>query len=146
MNELLKKTDSGTTTTQYSGTVFIADDDPDILDQLRMILESMSLEVFSADTQEKAEALIASRRPDLVVFDLMMENMDSGFILSHRLKSKYPDVPVIMVSGVAQEAGLRFDTKSSEMQNWIKADVFLDKQIRPEQLKAEVTRLLNANR
>ncbi len=130
---------------KLSGTVFVADDDPDILEQLRMILESMGLEVITSETQEKAEELIASRRPDLVIFDLMMENMDSGFILCHRMKQAYPDVPIIMVSAVAQDAGMRFDTKSSEMKNWIKADAFLDKQIRPEQIKAEVTRLLNEN-
>jgi len=131
---------------KLSGTVFIADDDPDILEQLRIILEGMGLDVFSADTQKEAEEMIANGTPDLVIFDLMMENMDSGFILCHRLKQKHPDVPIIMVSAVAQEAGMRFDTKSSEMQNWIKADAFLDKQIRPEQIKAEVTRLLNESR
>ncbi len=131
---------------KLSGTVFVADDDPDILDQLRMILEAMGLDVITADTQEKTEALIAEQRPDLVIFDLMMENMDSGFILCHRMKQKYPDVPIIMVSAVAQDAGMRFDTKSSEMKNWIKADAFLDKQIRPEQLQAEVSRLLNESR
>ncbi len=131
---------------KLSGTVFIADDDPDILEQLRMILEGMGLDVESADTQKQAEEMIANGKPDLVIFDLMMENMDSGFILCHRLKQKHPDVPIIMVSAVAMEAGMRFDTKSSEMQKWIKADAFMDKQIRPEQIKAEVTRLLNESR
>ena len=128
---------------QLTGTVFIADDDPDILEQLKMIIESMGLDVVTCDSQEKAESLIASSKPDLVIFDLMMENMDSGFILCHRMKQNHPDVPIIMVSAVAQEAGRRFDTKSDEMKNWIKADAFLDKQIRPEQIKAEVARLLN---
>jgi len=140
MNHPLEQTD------KLTGTVFIADDDPDILEQLRMILEGMGLEVFSANSQQEAEEMIANGKPDLVIFDLMMENMDSGFILCHRLKQKHPDVPIIMVSAVAKEAGMRFDTKSSEMQDWIKADAFLDKQIRPEQIKMEVTRLLNESR
>lgn len=130
--------------TKLSGTVLVADDDPDILDQLTMILESMGLKVIAMDSQETAETFLARSRPDLVISDLMMEKMDSGFILCHRVRQKYPDVPIIMISGVAQETGMRFDTQSNEMQEWIKADAFLNKQIRPEQLQAEVRRLLHA--
>lgn len=132
-------------TADLAGTVMIADDDPDILEQLTMIIENMGLKVSALESQEEAEKYLETHRPDLVISDLMMETVDSGFILCHRVKQKYPDVPIIMVSGVAQETGLRFDTKSSEMQKWIKADAFLDKQIRPEQIQAEVRRLLNAH-
>ena len=115
-------------------TVLIADDDIDLLEQLRMQLESMNFAVESAESQNEAEQLLEKMKPDLVIYDLMMENQDSGFVLSYKTKKKYPDVPVILVTSVTSE--------TEEMRSWIKADVILDKDIRFEQLKGEIDRLL----
>jgi DNA-binding NtrC family response regulator len=123
-------------------TVLIADDDIDLLEQLRMQLESMNFAVESAESQNEAEQLLEKMKPDLVIYDLMMENQDSGFVLSYKTKKKYPDVPVILVTSVTSETGLKFDTATEEMRSWIKADVILDKDIRFEQLKGEIDRLL----
>ena len=126
--------------------ILVIDDDPS---GTELLITLLGLEGFQGSRLENwADPLadVERQRPDLVIFDLMMENMDSGFILSHRMRRTYPEVPIIIVSAVAQDAGMRFDTKSAEMKDWIKADVFLDKQIRPEQIQAEVSRLLHANR
>ncbi|MFH1569355.1 MAG: response regulator, partial [Gemmatimonadota bacterium] len=74
--------------------------------------------------------------------DLMMEEMDSGFALAHRLKTLYPDTPVILLTAVAAETGLHFGVTTADEQAWIKADTFMDKPVRPEQLKGEIERLL----
>jgi len=123
-------------------TVLIADDDIDLLEQLKIQLESMHFVVESAESQNEAERLLEKFRPDLAIYDLMMENQDSGFVLSYKTKKKYPDVPVILVTSVTSETGLKFDTATEEMRSWIKADAILDKDIRLEQLKGEIDRLL----
>jgi two-component system, OmpR family, response regulator len=123
-------------------TVLIADDDIDLLEQLKMQLESMNFSVEMAESQNEAELLLDKIKPDLAIYDLMMENQDSGFVLSYKTKKKYPDVPIILVTGVTSETGLKFDTATEEMRSWIKADVILDKDIRFEQLKGEIDRLL----
>jgi hypothetical protein len=70
-----------------------------------------------------------------------MENDDSGFILSYRCKSKYPEVPIIIATNVAAETGISF--RLQEQSNWIKADLYLEKGIQTEQLHESVTKLLN---
>jgi CheY-like chemotaxis protein len=72
----------------------------------------------------------------------MMENLDSGFILSYKTKKKYPDVPVIIVTAVTSDTGMMFGVDTAEEKSWIKADLYLEKGLRPEQLKLEMTRLL----
>jgi len=89
--------------------------------------------------------LIKNLKPDIAILDLMMENLDGGFALAYHLKKKYPDVPIIICSAVANETGIEFDATSDEEKSWIKADYFLSKPIRFEQLRTEIERLLKKN-
>ncbi len=123
-------------------TILIVDDDVDYLFQLKFAVKAMGFEVITADTQKEAESIIEKMRPDLAILDLMMENQDTGFILSHKIKNLYPDVPVIIASAVTAETGMLFDVTTEEEQDWIKADLFLDKGIRKDQLHKEINKLL----
>lgn len=130
--------------TNHKKTILIVDDDPDYLVQLKMKLQQFGFEVIIAEGQAEAERVLEAVRPDLAILDLMMESEDSGFILSFKLKKKYPDVPVIIATGVTAETGMNFDTGSEGDRNWIKADLFLDKGIRSDQLLKEINRLLKS--
>jgi hypothetical protein len=46
------------------------------------------------------------------------------------------------VTGVAHETGYTFDAATAEMRRWVQADAVLDKDIRFEQLAAEIARLV----
>ncbi len=122
--------------------VLVVDDDPDFRQQLRMQLEAAGYEVTTAEGETAADALLETMKPDLVILDLMMERADGGFALSYRLKKRYPDVPVVMVTGVQHETGLDFTTDTPAERAWIKADAVLGKPVRFEQLKRELSRLL----
>jgi two-component system, OmpR family, response regulator len=123
-------------------TILVVDDDQDILEQMKMHIEGFGFEVVTADGQVEAEKLIETMKPDLALIDLMMENKDSGFILSYRIKKKYPDTPVIIATAVTSETGLMFSVESEEDKNWIKADLYLEKGLRPDQLHREINKLL----
>lgn len=125
-------------------TVLLIDDDHDFLYQQQVALEQAGYQVAIADNRKAAEETINTSRPDLVVMDLMMEEPDTGFSLCYFIKKLYPDLPVIMVSGVTSETGLSFDATTSEERDWIKADIFLAKPIRFEQLLAEVQHFLGS--
>jgi CheY-like chemotaxis protein len=128
--------------TQPKGLALVVDDDADSREQLVLYLEQLGFTVRSAASQAEGEQLIESLEPRLAVFDLMLEHHDSGFVLAHRMKRKAPDVPVILVTAVAAETGMRFNDAGPRERSWVKADVVLDKGIRFEQLKREVERLL----
>lgn len=122
--------------------IFIADDDEDYLFQLRTMVEGFGFRVVVAESQREAEEMLQQVKPDLAIFDLMMESEDSGFILSYKLKKRYPDVPVIVATAVSSETGISFGVGSDEERKWIKADLYLEKGIRADQLHKELVKLL----
>jgi two-component system, OmpR family, response regulator len=124
-------------------TILIVDDDMDYLFQTQVKLENFGFKTITADSQKEAELILEKTKPDLAILDLMMENEDSGFILCYKMKKKYPDVPIIIATGVAAETGITFDITNEENRKWIRADLFLDKGIRSDLLKAEIERLLS---
>lgn len=123
-------------------TILIADDDPDYLYQTVFNLEKAGYSTMAVESQSEAEAVIARHKPDLAIFDLMMENDDSGFILCYKLKKKYPDVPVILVTAVSRETGMSFRIDSEQDKSWIRADLYLEKGIRPEELDQAIMKIL----
>ncbi len=125
-----------------SKLVLLVDDDSDYLFQMELKLKGFGLEVVTADGQYEAERILNDLKPDLAILDLMMENEDSGFILAYKIKRKYPEVPIIIATAVTAETGMSFDVRTDENRQWIKADVFLDKGIRTDQLQREINKLL----
>lgn len=123
-------------------TVLLVDDDSDFLFQQRLKLEAAGYHVLSAAGGSEAERLLGQQRPDVAVVDLMMENPDAGFTLCYHIRKRDPSIPVILVSSVNSETGFNFDTATDEERSWIKADAFLAKPIRFEQLKGEIDRLV----
>lgn len=122
--------------------ILLVDDDEDFLFQHRIQLENAGFLVTTASTRAEAEALADQARPDLAILDLMMEQHDDGFVLSHHLKRKVPELPVILVTAVTSETGISFKPTTGAERAWVGADAFLSKPIRFEQLKREVDRLL----
>ena len=123
-------------------TILIVDDDMDYLFQIRLKLEQFGYKTITADSQREAELILEKTRPDLAILDLMMENEDSGFILCYKMKKKFPELPIIIATGVAAETGITFDINDENNRKWIKADRFLEKGIRSEKLKEEIEKLL----
>jgi two-component system, OmpR family, response regulator len=128
--------------TNSNKTILIVDDDIDYLFQLKLQVEKFGFKVIVAESQKEAENLLVSVKPDLAILDLMMENDDSGFILCYKMKRKYPDVPIIIATAVAAETGMTFGISTEQERKWIRADLYLEKGIRPDQLHKEILKLL----
>jgi len=124
--------------------LLLVDDDQDVLDQLSLALRAEAYDVVTAQGRQEGEEILLQAQPDLAIVDLMMEEMDSGFVLCHEIKKLYPDTPVIMLTAVTAATGLDFHAQSKEARAWVKADALLDKPVRFEQLKEEVRRLLQS--
>ena len=122
--------------------ILIIDDDADYLFQMELQVRNFGYEVITASNQEEGEKVLDTLKPDLAIVDLMMESKDSGFILSYKIKKKYPEVPVIIASAVTAETGMNFAVETEDDRSWIKADKFLEKGLRPDQLQREINKLL----
>ena len=84
-----------------AGTVLLVDDDEDMLKLLSKWLQGADFAPLLASSGEEALRLLASARPDMVVTDLFMEEMD-GMTLVTRIHAENPLTPVIMLSGQAR--------------------------------------------
>jgi DNA-binding response OmpR family regulator len=124
--------------------ILIIDDDVDFLHQIRFHLQNIGYHVSTADSQKEGEKYLETQKPDLLIVDLMMENEDSGFIIAYKSKKKYPEVPVIIATAVTSETGIIFGVNHTEEKNWIKADLYLEKNLRPDQLEREIKKLLKS--
>jgi len=122
--------------------ILVVDDDPDILEQITAVLIAAGYDVTAADGRSAAEEAILKMKPDLAILDLMMEEKDSGFVLSYQIKKLYGAIPIILLTAVAGATGLSFNDQNRDARSWIKVDTIMDKPVRPEQLRAEVSRLL----
>jgi DNA-binding response OmpR family regulator len=83
--------------------VLVVDDDATVSDVVRRYLERADFEVTLAADGPGALAAAAAHRPDLVVLDLMLPGMD-GLEVCRRLRERDPDLPVVMLTALGEEA------------------------------------------
>ena len=131
-------------TTESAKTILFVDDDIDLVAANKLQLERAGFNVITAPSQQAAQEILATLRPDLAIVDLMLEYRDSGFSLCHYIKKKDATIPVILVTGVTSETGLEFDAATQEERSWVKADAMLAKPVRFEQLLLEIEQLLKS--
>ena len=88
--------------------VLAVDDEPDMLELLRDMLESSSnVKLIEAGNAFTAGAKLVEERPDLVLLDFMMPELD-GFEFTRFIRQdpRFKDVPVIAVTGLRGEADM----------------------------------------
>ncbi|MCF6326681.1 MAG: sigma-54 dependent transcriptional regulator [Devosiaceae bacterium] len=80
--------------------ILIVDDEADIRDLIAGILEDEGFETRTAHDADSALAEIAIRRPALVFLDIWMQGSRlDGLQLLDEFQSRYPEMPVVMISG-----------------------------------------------
>lgn len=77
-------------------TILAVDDDPNILELVRITLSAASYKVMKAKNGREALELMEREVPDLAVVDVMMPEMD-GYTLTKKLRSEW-DIPVLLLT------------------------------------------------
>jgi CheY-like chemotaxis protein len=86
-------------------TVLIVDDEFGGSDVLAAALEDEGYRVFTAANGRRALERLAENKPDLVISDFMMPLMNGAQLgLAMRSDPRYRDIPMIMISAVAEES------------------------------------------
>lgn len=83
--------------------ILCIDDDQEILDSLRTILETKNYLVKEADTYESAIKEFDNTKPDFVLVDLMMDKIDAGMKIVKNIRELDKKVPVYLLSGVGNQ-------------------------------------------
>ncbi len=96
--------------------ILCVDDDPDVLDTLRTILEANGYTMVEAATAEEGLKTFKEANPDFVLVDLMMESVDAGRNLVKEMKLAGNSAPVYMLSSVGDELADNVDTNELGLQ------------------------------
>jgi CheY-like chemotaxis protein len=97
---------------EHKPVILYVDDDPDYLEVLRTILEANGYEMVEAASGEEGLEVYKNAKPDLVIVDLMMEEVDTGTNFAKELRLLGNTVPVYMLSSVGEGMNLAGDYAS----------------------------------
>ena len=78
-------------------TILVVDDDVELSDGLRMVLEKQGHRVIQARDGQQGQKQVYQQRPDLVILDMMMPRMGGYPVLEH-FKNKPDAPPIIMIT------------------------------------------------
>src|SRR5438045_1057752 len=110
-------------------TILVVDDEPKIVQLVRDYLEHAGFGVLSAADGQTALAIVRSSKPDLIVLDLGLPQMD-GLDVTRALR-KYSNVPIIMLTA-------RVDESDKLLGLELGADDYITKPFSPKELVARV--------
>ncbi len=115
--------------------ILIIDDDVDFLTVNSMALEASGFAVDTADNPRLGVEKALAHPPDLILQDLMMEELHSGFAVIGELHNhpETRDVPVIMITAVTTETGFRVD-QDGQIPDWLHVVDYLNKPVDPVKL------------
>jgi DNA-binding response OmpR family regulator len=111
--------------------ILLVDDDLDLLEQNKILLESKGFNVVTAEGSKKGWEVFKQELPDAAILDLIMEEHDSGFILSYKIKKDEhgKKIPVFILTSATYVTGFKFGASTEEEKEWLKCDGILNKPI-----------------
>jgi CheY-like chemotaxis protein len=129
--------------------ILIIDDDPDIVEAMKIILESKGYKIDSANNGTSGLKKIKENKPDLIILDVMMADDTEGFRVANKLKSKDPkseykefiNIPVIMITAINDTSEIKYSLQDDK--EYVPVDEWLDKPVHPDKLLKTVGNLLN---
>jgi len=121
------------------------DDDRDLVQSIRIVLESRNYTVRSAFSGKEGYSRIQEKAPNLIILDVMMATDTEGFDLAYKLRNdpRYHSIPIIMVTAfpkkMAEEGPDKFQHILGE--SW-PVSQFIEKPVDPELLLSSVDSVL----
>ncbi len=126
--------------------ILIIDDDPDVVEAMRLPLQAQGYQVSKASSGAEGLQKIKELKPDLIILDVMMDTTTEGFQVSLALRSPdpqseyatYQNIPIMMVTAIHTTTPLRFGPDK----DYLPVDAFIEKPIDPDVLLAKVAELV----
>ncbi len=90
--------------------ILVIDDDRDILEAAKIMLETEGFAVETASNSKQGLAKVEALKPDLILVDMMMETVDAGARLAGEIKLSGCKAPVILLSSIGDATSYNLDT------------------------------------
>jgi len=134
--------------------VLVVDDDPDIVEILRLVLQTEGYQVLTAHSAADAFAKLEATPPNLILLDVMMPEGTEGFQFVWRLRNEYaPELaqtPIIILSAIHETTKLRFYPEETDGTykpgEYLPVQAWLDKPIQVAALLRTVEQALGYSR
>ncbi|MDZ7762967.1 MAG: response regulator [Melioribacteraceae bacterium] len=116
-----------------------------LLEQNKLLMESKGFEVVTAETGEEAFEIFQKEKPDAAVLDLIMEEHDTGFVLSYKMKKTDlgKRIPIFILTSATYDTGFKFDVETEDEKEWIKCDGILNKPVVVDELIEKIENSMN---
>lgn len=118
--------------------VLVVDDDPDVVDACRLVLESKGHTVVCAYSRTEGMKSLQQNKPDLLLLDVMMEQPDDGLAMAQELRRTGYKSPILMLTNISKITGIEYG-KDKDL---VPVDAFIEKPVSAAKLAAKVAELL----
>lgn len=126
--------------------ILIIDDDPDVVEAMRLPLQANGYQVSHASSGAEGLQKVKELNPNLIILDVMMDTTTEGFQVSLALRNpdpkseyaEYKAIPIMMVTAIHTTTPLRFGPDK----DYLPVDTFIEKPIDPDVLLSKVAELL----
>jgi DNA-binding response OmpR family regulator len=119
--------------------ILIVDDDPDVVEACRLVLESANHTVTSAASRAEGMQALAADAPDLLILDVIMDEPDDGIAMAQELRRTGFKQPILMLTSIGKVTGLTYGSDA----DLVPVDDFVEKPADPATLVAKVAALLS---
>ncbi len=122
--------------------ILIIDDDIDIQNAMKVVIEKDGHEVFTAEDGPSGIAAAKAHQPDLILLDVMMNYQDEGFQTAYQMRQddELKAIPIVMITSVGKVTG--FDFNKNKDSDFLPVEDFIEKPVDPEKLRNLVRKYL----
>jgi len=92
--------------------ILVIDDDPDILDSVKAILDANGFNTVTAQSGKDGIQAFSTEKPDLVLADMMMESVDEGSKVANKIRESDKQVPIFLLSSIGAATSMNIDPAS----------------------------------
>jgi len=114
--------------------ILVIDDEPVVLNSCRKVLEEDGFDVYLVPSADEALKAMKKEGFDLLLVDVKMPKHD-GIYLMQKVKEKWPDVPIIVMSGYPTPDTITDGAKMG-------ADAFIAKPFTPDELLETIRQVI----
>lgn len=134
--------------------ILVVDDDPDIVESIKLVLAANNFHVTTAGNAEDGLARARADRPDLILLDVMMPEGTEGFEFVWELRADSDaavnNTPIVVLTAIHDTTELRFYPEQSDSTykegEYLPVQGFIDKPVEPRSLLAKIDKVLNVPR
>jgi CheY-like chemotaxis protein len=130
--------------------ILVIDDDPDLVEVVRLTLETKDYQVFSAASSTEGLKKVKEINPDLIILDVMMGHVTEGFQVALELRdtdpkseyAAYSKIPILILTAIHDKTPLRFTPDEKHLP----VDDFVEKPLKASHLLQKVEKLLEKSK